>query len=107
MWIGNAHVYSLITYPDAHNHPDVDNLSACGVGTCWQVQASAGRASPTGPCCTGAGRAALINVDGDVVGNGGGITVGQLRDSTCCRWGNPPDQEDSTPCDGVKSSLTG
>ena len=52
-------------------YPDVDNLSACGVGACWQVQASAGRASPTGPCCTGAGRAALINVDGDVVGNGG------------------------------------
>ena len=101
MWIGNAHVDSLITYPD------VDNLSACGVGACWQVQASAGRASPTGPCCTGAGRAALINVDEDVVGNGGGITVGQLRDSTCCQWGNPPDQEDSTPCDRVKSSLTG
>ena len=83
-------------------YPDVDNLSACGVGACWQVQASAGRASPTGPCCTGAGRAALINVDEDVVGNGGGITVGQLRDSTCCRWGNPPNQEDSTPCDRVK-----
>ena len=74
----------LITYPD------VDNLSACGVGACWQVQASAGRASPTGPCCTGAGRAALINVDGDVVGNGGGITVGQLRNSTCCRWAIRP-----------------
>lgn len=34
MWIGYADVDRLITYPD------VDNLSACGVGAGWQLQAS-------------------------------------------------------------------
>ena len=37
-------------------YPEVDNLSACGVGVGWQVQANAGKASPTEPCCTDACR---------------------------------------------------
>ena len=59
--------------------------SLTGAGLPGGAPINARKALPTGPCCTGAGRADADKRRKGVAGNGGGVTGGQLRDGACIR----------------------
>ena len=71
-------------YPWRHA-PSLASRSLTGAGLPGGAPINAGKASLTGPCCTGAGRAGADKRRKGVAGNGGSVTGGQLRDEACVR----------------------
>ena len=71
-------------YPRRHA-PSLASCSFTSAGLPGGAPINARKALPTGPCCTGAGRADADKRRKGVAGNGGGVTGGQLRDGACVR----------------------